>query len=49
MRHAGYHRMVVAVLVAVCNTVILNYEYLCALSTYVELRIATNNEQVRYS
>jgi hypothetical protein len=47
MRHAGYHRVVVAVLMAVCNTVIL--DYLCALSTYVELRIATNKEQARYS
>ena len=47
MRHVGYHRMVVAVFMVVCNTVILNYVY--ALSTYVELRIATNNEQTRYS
>lgn len=47
MRHAGYHRMVVAVVMALCNTVIFNY--LCALSTYVEVRIATNSEQARYS
>lgn len=47
MRHAGYHRMVLSVLMAVCNTVILSY--LCALSTYVELRTATSNEQARYS
>jgi len=47
MRHAGYHRMVVSVLMAVCNIVILSY--LCALSTYVELRTTTNNEQARCS
>lgn len=47
MGHAGYHRMMVAIVMAVCNTVILNY--LCALSTYAELRTATNNEQARYS
>jgi len=45
MRHAGYQRMEVEVLMVVCNSVILTY--LCALSTYAELRIATNNEQAR--
>ena len=47
MRHAGYHRMLVTVLMAVRNTV--TFSYPCTLSTYAELRMATNNEQAHYN